>query len=132
MCEVCVIPFPLLFLCFYVAKPPRINSHPQDLKDAVPGEPVMFTTEATGTKPLNYQWEWKPATDDNKWHLCDVERFTGAGSSSLTIPRVQKSIEGSYHCIVSNYAGSQTSNPAKLYVGKDLYYYVIITVSCTT
>ena len=52
------------------------------------------------------------------WQLCDVERFPGANSSTLTIPSVQKSNEGSYHCTVSNYAGSATSESATLTVGE--------------
>ena len=104
----------------YAAEPPRVTSHPQDMRDAVPGEPVMFTAEATGTQPLNYQWECKPAMDDDsEWQLCDVERFPGADSSTLTIPSQQKSSEGSYRCVISNSAGSQTCNAAKLTVGKN-------------
>ena len=102
----------------HVAEPPRITSHPEELKDAVPGKPVVFTAEATGTEPLGYQWEWKPAIDDEEWQLCGVKKFPGADSSTLTIPSVQKSNEGSYRCIVSNCAGSQTSNPAFITVGK--------------
>ena len=79
----------------------------------------MFTAEATGTEPLNYQWEWKSVIDDGEWQLCDVERFPGADSSTLTILIVQKSSEGSCRCVVSNCAGSQTSNPAELSVGKN-------------
>ena len=83
----------------------------------------MFTVQSTGTEPLSYQWEWKPTTKEGSghdgWHLCNLERFPGADSSTLTIPSVQKSNEGSYHCVISNCAGTQTSNPAKLGVGKD-------------
>ena len=103
----------------YAAKPPRITSHPQAMRDAVPGEPVTFTAEATGTQPLNYQWEWKSAMDGGEWQLCNVERFPGADSSTLTIPSQQKSNEGSYRCVISNSAGSQTCNAAKLTVGKN-------------
>ena len=103
---------------FYVAVPPRITIHPQDLKDAVPGTPVLFTVEATGTEPLNYQWEWKQAINDDEWQLCDGETFAGADSSVLTILSVQKSNEGSYRCVVSNCASEQTSKPAKLSVGE--------------
>ena len=78
----------------------------------------MFIVEATGTEPLNYQWEWKSAMDDGEWQLCDVERFPGADSSTIVICSVQKSNEGSYCCVVSNCAGSQTSNPARLSVGE--------------
>ena len=120
-CEVCVIPF-------YVADP-LVITHPQDWKDAILGNPATFTVEATGTEPLKYQWEWKPAMDDGEWQLvmahawewqlCDVERFPGANSSTLTILSVQKSDEGSYRCVISNRAGEKTSKLAKLTVGKN-------------
>ena len=53
---------------------PRITTHPQDLKDVIPGKSVMFTAKGIGTEPLNYQWEWKSAMDDGEWQPCDVER----------------------------------------------------------
>ena len=101
----------------HVAEPPRITSHPEELKDAVPGKPLLFTAEATGTEPLSYQWEWKPAIDDEEWQLCDVERFPGADSATLTIPSVYESNQGNYRCVMSNCAGKATSNPTKLSVG---------------
>ena len=108
------------FFFLLVADPPTVTSHPQELKDAVPGKPVTFTVEATGTQPLSYQWEWKPAVGNGEWQPCDVERFPGADSSTLTIPSAQKSNEGSYRCVVGNCAATQISNPAKLGVGKHL------------
>ena len=108
-----------VLFCFCAAESPRINSHPQDLKDAVPGKHVLFTIEAIGTEPLKYRWEWKPAMDDSEWQLCDAERFQGADSSTLSILSVQKSNEGSFRCVVCNCAGNQTSNPAELSVGKN-------------
>ena len=106
-----------LFL-FYVAERPIFTSHPLVLKDVVPGETAMFTAKAIGTEPLSYQWEWKPTMDDSEWHPCNVEKFTGEDSSTLTIPHVQKSIEGSYRCVVSNCAGNSRSKAAELNVGK--------------
>ena len=95
-------------------EPPKITNHPKSLNKVLSGKPVTFTAEATGTEPLNYQWEWKPVEEDSEeWQSCDADLSDGA---TLTIPSVQKSNEGSYHCVVSNYAGSQTSNPAKLEV----------------
>ena len=95
------------------------------MKDAVPGKPVRFTTVATGTQPLSYQWEWKPpdeaaeeSSENKAWQPCNIERFPGADNSTITIPSVQKYNEGSYHCVISNCAGSQTSNSAELSVGK--------------
>ena len=101
----------VLFL--HVAEPPRITTHPHDLKDVVRGKPAKFIVEATGTEPLKYQWEWKPAEDDDgreEWQLCDAGWCDGA---TILIP-MQKSNEGSCRCVISNCAGSQTSNPAKL------------------
>ena len=50
--------------------------------------------------------------------MCDVESFAGANSSTLTIPSVQKSNEGSYHCTVSNCVGNVISECATLTVGE--------------
>ena len=100
--------------CFgsLAADTPRITTHPREIKDAVPGNVVTFTIQATGTEPLNYQWGHK--TGDGN----EVERIPAANSSTLSIPKVKKSDEGSYHCIVSNCAGSETSRCATLTVGK--------------
>ena len=73
----------------------------------------MFSVEATGNEPLSYKWQWKPA-ESEEWQLCDAQ------GSTLTIPSVQKSNEGSYCCVINNYAGEQTSNLANLTVGKNL------------
>ena len=76
----------------------------------------MFTVQATGTEPLSYHWQWKPAEEESgseEWQSCPAEWCDGA---TLTIPSVQKSNEGWYCCVISNCAGSQASNPAKLEV----------------
>ena len=102
----------------YVAEPPRITTHPQDLRDAVPGKPVKFTLQATSTETLSYHWEWKPAGEEDgskEWQPCPAEWSDGA---TLTIPSVQKSNEGSYRCDISNSAGSRVSNPVNLSVGE--------------
>ena len=108
----------LLSVSIHAARPPRITAHPQQLKDAVPRDTLTFTIQASGTEPLNYQWEIKTGEGSGEWQLCDVERFPGANSSTLIIPSVQKSNEGSYHCVVSNIVGSQTSEPVHLNIGK--------------
>ena len=89
------------------------------MKDAIPGEPVEFTVQANGTDPLKYQWQWKPAAEEEggseEWQPCDVEK---SDSASLMIASVQKSNEGNYRCVISNFIGSTTSEPAKLSIGK--------------
>ena len=105
-------------ICFYsLANLPRVTIHPQDSKDAVPGNSVLFTVRATGMQPLNYQWQHNTGSGRNGWKNCDVEQFPGADRSTLIIPDVQKSKEGRYHCIVSNNAGSNISKYATLTVG---------------
>ena len=101
----------VLFL--HVAEPPRITTHPHDLRDVVRGKPAKFTIQATGTEPLMYQWEWKPAEEEGgseEWQPCPSEWCNGA---TALIP-MRQSNEGSYRCAVSNCVGSQASNPAEL------------------
>ena len=105
----------------FAADPPRVTSHPHDLKNVVPGNTVTFTAEATGTEPLSYHW-WhcKLAGEgggSREWQPCRAEWCNGA---TLTIPSVQKSDEGHYCCLISNCAGSQSSEPAYLSVGKNI------------
>jgi len=102
------------------ADPPRVTIHPNALKDAVPGQPVIFTVHATGTEPMKCQWQWKPAGEEGEsaeWQLCDLKWCNG---NTLSVPSIQKSNEGSYQCIISNCAGSRISKEANLSVGKSL------------
>ena len=99
-------------------EPPKVTNHPKSLSKVSLGKPVKFTLQATGTEPLSYHWQWKQTEEEGgskEWQPCHAEWCDGA---TLTIPSVQKSNEGSYCCVISNYAGSQTSNPAELSVGK--------------
>ena len=111
----------IITVFIHVAEPPRITTHPQDLKNAVPGKLAKFTIQAIGTEPLNYNWQWKPAVEDGseEWRPCDPEWCDGA---TLTIPSVQKSNEGNYHCVISNCADTQISKAAQLSVGKNLMF----------
>ena len=104
----------------HVVEPPKIIVQPQELKDVVEGESAKFNIQASGTEPLNYDWQWKPAekgSGSDKWQPCPANWSDGA---TLNTPKVEKSNEGSYRCVVSNLAGEQTSNSAKLGVGKNL------------
>ena len=105
------------FYSFLLDEPPKITVHPKSLKEIWPGKPVVFTVQATGTDPLSYHWQWKPAAEEGEWQPCRAEWSDGA---TLAIPSVQKSSEGSYRCVISNYAGTQTSNPAELIIGKNM------------
>ena len=97
-----------MFVSLLVAEPqaPEITSQ---LKSAFRGKCVKLTIKAIGTKPLSYQWQWKPL--EQGWQPCSTH---WSGGATLTIPSVQKSNEGSYRCVVSNCAGDLTSNLAEL------------------
>ncbi len=86
-----------------VAVPPEITSHPEaQTVDA--GASVTFSVTATGSDPLAYVWQ-KDGAD-----------ITGANAASYTIPSAAESDEGTYRCVVSNAAGTATSNGAALSV----------------
>ena len=103
----------ILFVSVHVVKPPSITSQVQELKDTLQGKCVKLTIQATGTEPLSYQWQWKPAEEEGggvEWQPCPAEWSDGA---AILIP-IQKSSEWNYRCVISNCTGSQTSEPVKL------------------
>ena len=104
-------------LFLHAAQLPIITTHPQQLINAVLGETLIFSIQATGREPLSYQWQHKIEGGNGEWQSCDVGNFPGANSSTFTIPSVQNSNKGSYRCIVSNCAGSETSECAMLTIG---------------
>lgn len=78
----------------------------QPASQTVPqGQPVTFTVAASGTQPMSFQWQKNNVN------------ITGATSASYSISSVQSSNAGQYRCVVSNSAGSATSNNATLTVG---------------
>ena len=108
-----------MFVSVFVVLLPRIVTQPQELKDVVEGKSARFSIHATGTEPLNYKWQWKPIGKggaNEEWEPCRAKWCSGA---TLTIPKVEKSNEGNYRCVVSNIAGDQTSNPAELTISKN-------------
>ena len=100
--------------CLHSDEPPKVTGHPKSLGNVSPGTAISFTVQATGTEPLNYQWQW--AEEDGSHESCPAEWCDGA---TLTIPSVQKSNEGSYRCVIRNSVGTQISKAAQLSVGKN-------------
>ena len=96
-------------------------SQPTDKKDLLPGKPTTFTIEAIGTEQLNYQWQWKPAgrAVQDEWQNLTLDDSTFQEvEAGLKLAGVQPCNAGYYRCIVSNSAGSEMSEPARLTVGK--------------
>jgi len=97
----------------YAVQPPKITSQPSSLETALPGmgEHGFFAVEATGTEPLSYQWQWKPKPDEEEWqNLCDRSRLKLSGIRPSSIAQ-------QYRCVVSNSAGTATSEIAYLIAG---------------
>lgn len=87
------------------AQPPSIITQPTSQTVAV-GVSATFSVVATGTSPLSYQWRK------------DGTNIAGATSASFTIASVAMSDAGNYTVVVSNSAGSATSNAATLTVNQ--------------
>jgi arylsulfatase A-like enzyme len=87
-----------------VQTPPSITAQPVNTTVTV-GQIATFNVTATGTAPLNYQWR------KNRVNI------TGATSSFYTTPATTIADNGSlFSVVVSNSAGSVTSNSATLTV----------------
>ncbi|HYG19254.1 MAG TPA: PA14 domain-containing protein, partial [Ohtaekwangia sp.] len=93
-----------LFKIIYTSNnAPAIVSHPANV--TVPaGQPASFSVSATGAAPLSYQWQR------------NGQPIQGATSATYSIANAQPSHAGSYRVVVSNQAGSITSNTAQLTV----------------
>ena len=85
----------------YVYLLPAIVTQPQPASQTVsPGANVTFNVAATGTAPLNYQWQLNGAT------------ISGATGASYTRNNIQSADVGIYNVLVSNSAGSLLSADA--------------------
>lgn len=88
---------------FFVTTLPTISTHPSNLTRNV-GASASFTIAATGSAPLSYQWRK------------GGQNILNATGTTYTIPSVQSGDAANYDVVVSNSAGSATSNPATLTV----------------
>jgi pectate lyase len=86
---------------------PAITSQPAS-QTVVTGGSALFGVIATGTAPLSYQW------------YKDGSLISGATTSSLSLSNVQHADAGGYSVVVTNAAGTATSNTAALAVTDQL------------
>ena len=82
---------------------PSITSQPQSATVPV-GSNVTFTVSANGTAPLSFQWQK------------DGFPLPGETGASFTLNNIASNQSGDYTVVVSNAAGSVTSQVAKLTV----------------
>ena len=73
---------------------------------------------------MNYQWQcWKPEGEEDEnedWQdiTCDGVKFQ-VMKAGLKFNKAQACDAGYYRCVVSNSAGSETSQRANLVIGED-------------
>ena len=84
-------------------QPPAITTQPQN-QTVTNGASVTFNVSATGTPPLNFQWQ------------CNGTNLPGAVSSNLTLTGVTSDQAGFYCAVVTNTAGSALSDTRALSV----------------
>jgi fibronectin type 3 domain-containing protein len=89
------------------AAPPTISSQPASAT-VTAGQPASFSVVASGTAPLTYQWQKQLS---GTW-----TNISGASAASFSISAAAATDAGSYRVIVTNSAGSATSNTATLTV----------------
>lgn len=82
---------------------PVITTQPAS-QTVTAGSSPTFTAAASGTPPLSYQWRK------------DGANISGATSATFTLASVATAAAGSYTVVVTNPAGSATSNAATLTV----------------
>jgi hypothetical protein len=83
----------------------------QPTNQAVPiGNTAMFSTVATGSAPLAYQWR------SNGINLSNGGNVSGATTNTLTLTAITTNNAGNYFVIVTNAYGANTSSVATLFV----------------
>ncbi len=90
-------------ITFTGSSAPVITNQPQSITVSE-GNPASFSVTVTGTPPLSYQWRK------------NTVNISGATSSTYTIPSVVPADAGNYSVVVSNSAGTVSSNDASLTV----------------
>jgi len=93
------------------SQPPAIVSQSQN-QTVTNGADVTFSVTATGTTPLNYQWQFTPACGA----VGQGANLPGATSSNLTLKSATFAQAGYYTAVVTNAAGSTLSDPVALNV----------------
>ncbi len=89
--------------------PPSITQQPIDQNTTLGGS-ANFSIQAQGTSPLSYRWQ------KNQVNLNDGGPLAGVFTATLTITGAGSLETGAYRCVVTNGAGTATSDAANLIV----------------
>ena len=85
-------------------------------QSAVTGSAASFSVKASGTTALSYRWQW--SADGSTWSdLANDSTYSGVATDTLSVSGAAMALNGrQYRCVVTNAAGSVTSNAASLRV----------------
>ena len=86
-----------------VEQPPQITGQPAPNLFLAAGTNLILTVAATGTAPLNYQWQFDGT------NLADGFEVAGSASNTLTIQNISPANAGEYEVVVTNALGAVTS-----------------------
>ncbi len=94
--------------------PPVITSHPANVSADL-GSNTSFTVVASSTFAPGYQWQRQPAGGGGFSNVANGGVYSGATLATLSITGLTAGMDGDmFQCIVTNAAGSVTSNAALL------------------
>jgi len=88
-------------------------------QSVIASQSATFSVAATDTTAPVYQWyQWQSSTNGSTWtNIYKDYNFPGAATATLTVNTVTLAMNGTqYRCIVTNAAGSVTTDPATLTV----------------
>lgn len=99
-----------------VSTPPGITQQPVS-QSVVAGGTTGFTVGASGTEPLNYQWQKLPPPYVGGYsNLNDDGHYSGVATPMLAITSANSNDMANYRCVVTNALGSTNSAVAALTV----------------
>ena len=100
--------------------PPTITTQPTAMSSVSLGDNITFSVVADG-ESLSYSWLFQGA------ELLSNDTVIGVNTSELMIFDVHDADMGNYQCVVSNAAGSVSSDVVQLALGK----YTVKQSACT-
>jgi len=95
---------------------PTISTQPGN-RSATAGGSASFTVAASGSSPFTYQWQRSTNSGSTWSSLSNDSTYTGVTTVTLTVGGSTTGMSGDqFRCVVTNSAGSATSNAATLTV----------------
>jgi hypothetical protein len=98
-----------------------IRTEPLVDQTVAPGGTATFAVVATGSTPLNYQWQRRVSGGATWTDLSDNVTYGGCGTASLTVRPVVAAMDGdSFRCVITGSNGIATTSPAAMVVNTPL------------